>query len=186
MDFGVIILFIIFSIVGSMIKESKKQANENRNKEAPDNIFKTEINPEVPKKTVIYGNNRDNFNTGTGSNKMKRKYELKDLIEDSMTEFKSLLEEGKAIRNTVNKNTKYVKKEALPKAEEVFSVKEENQRIYVPLQSQTENKHAASALTFNSEIPKVYESYDELILDEERLLNGIILAEVLGPPRCRR
>jgi len=184
MDFGLIILIIIASVIGNIVKESKKQQESNtRSKTRGYERPKTSIKPS-------YKPSAGTVNKGY----------VKESGEPSLTPpFKSFMDTMEQVGKMFDEG--FSLEGQRHDIGETYEFSEERPHPYeeIPGQKGYAGESTEPSISFKAETYNNVDDYSfenavanensiplGIKFDSENIIRGIVLAEVLGPPKCKR
>lgn len=198
MDFSIIILFIIISIIGNIIKESRKQQRSGKDTST---AF-----PNANKKKAFFGEYKPpKRNAGYDMRPNRPQYGVPGYVKDP----------GPDVGRTVNKIEEQLNNEGLSMEGRRMDIGRTYESKVMPSSTpertslegnsmeNVEVTHFSYEQTGNSQSGQETYDYDydydsdgkknnneryqtAIKLDQKSLINGIILSEVLAPPKCKR
>lgn len=185
MDIGLLILFIIASVIGNIVKESKKQQergarSKTRGYERPKASVKPSYKPSARTVNKGYGMKGpgEPFHTPPFKSFMDTIEQVGEMFDEGFSLEEQRHDIGETYESSGERPHPYGERPGV----------EENVREF------KEPSISFKTVTFNNvdddpfEDVGANENYIPLgiKLDSENIIRGIVLAEVLGPPKCKR
>lgn len=175
MDIGLIVLFIVISIVGNIIKESRKQG-QNRNTRQGDDY-------RPPSKAPVQGYRPPRRNYQPVKNAMPGRYDV-----PGPAPAKSVEEDFSLEGKRADIGRTYESQDMPSYREERASLEGTSlENVEVDHISYEQEDGTEKAVPLNGDgFSNVPAGGAKIVFSSDTLIHGIIMSEVLSPPKCRR